>query len=166
MGKNISSAQFLEMQQRIDRSRFIELPPKVAKPPTRKGRKPHSEVQNEILKDKTTLIFEWAGEHISLNEYYSSKHWSVRNKQAKYWHEKFKKMLPKNAEKIKQYVLTLEYNSRLDVSNTILLPKFIEDMLQEEGIIINDTKDFCKGIHLIPKIEMAKFSYKITVTPI
>lgn len=117
---------------------------------------------------KTTpdLIFEWSGEHISLNKWYESKHWQHRNKAANYWHHFFKKMLPKHQNSFVRYTMTLEYNSGLDVSNTITMIKLCEDLLQTEKIIKNDTKDYCKGIHLIPVDEMPKFTYKLTVKEI
>ncbi len=112
------------------------------------------------------LEFKWADKHISLNEWYSSKHWTQRNKKAKEWHDFFKSYLIKPYPKFEKYSITLEFNSRLDPSNTITMVKFIEDMLQEEGVIANDNKDNCKGIHIVPILDMKKFSYKIIVNAI
>ncbi len=110
------------------------------------------------------LVFQWAGKHVSLNEWYSSKHWTHRDKIKKEWHKFFKSFLIAPYPKFNKYKLELEYNSRLDPSNTITMPKLLEDMLQEEGVIPNDSKKHSKGISLIPNKEMKKFSYKITVT--
>lgn len=112
---------------------------------------------------KQDLIFEWDGKDISLNKWYSSQHWTIRNKAAKDWHSFFKKMLITPYQKFDAYTLTLEYNSRLDPSNCITMCKLLEDMMQKEKIISNDNKDNCKGIHIIPNLNMKKKSYKITV---
>ncbi len=119
----------------------------------------------EVLKLKPgeSIIFRWADKHVSLNSWYSSEHWTKRNKAAEEWHEMFRKMLPKNCPKIDRYVIALEYNSRLDPGNTITMIKLCEDLLQKEKIIVNDTMEFCRGIYLIPKEDMKKKSYKITV---
>lgn len=130
-----------------------------------KYKKPtHKELIKEVYENKTEgLVFEWADKHISLNEWYSSKHWSHRNKVAKEWHNFFKGFLIKPYPKFETYTITLKFNSRLDPSNTITMLKLVEDMMQEEGIIKNDNKDNCNGLHIIPDMTMRKFSYKIIV---
>lgn len=113
--------------------------------------------------DARKLIFQWVGKHISLNEWYSSKHWSHRNKVAKEWHEFFKKFLITPRPQFARYCITLQYNSKLDPSNTITLVKLLEDCLQKEGIISNDNKDNCKKIEIMPDLTMKPKSYKIIV---
>lgn len=109
------------------------------------------------------IIFRWEGEHISLNDWYSSEHWTKRNKSAEYWHFFFKKQLICPYPYFPKYEITLEFNSRLDPSNCITMVKLCEDMLQKEKIIENDNKKFCKGIHIIPIETMKNFTYKLTV---
>ena len=53
MAKNLTSQELLDMQQRIERSRYVPLAPKKAEPAKKKGRKPHKEVQIDILRDKS-----------------------------------------------------------------------------------------------------------------
>lgn len=116
-----------------------------------------------VLKPGETLVFRWIDKHVSLNKWYASEHWTKRNEAAAKWHKMFKDMLPKNCPHIDRYIIALEYNSRLDPGNTITMVKLCEDMLQKEKIIVNDTMEFCKGVYLIPKDDMKKKSYKITV---
>src|ERR1700676_1215675 len=40
-------------------------------------------------KNSTELVIQWADKQISLNEWYSSKHWSERNRISKQWHKFF-----------------------------------------------------------------------------
>lgn len=105
----------------------------------------------------------WAGKDISLNAWYSSKHWTHRNKQKQEWHEFFKQSIVQPYPFFEKYSVTLEYNSRLDPSNTITMIKLFEDTLTELGIITDDTLKYCIGVHLIPKLEMKKKSYRITI---
>jgi len=135
------------------------------------GRKPHNEIQKEIFNHNTKVVnneaqvltFEWQGKHVSLNAWYSNKHWTNNHNITNEWHSFFKKFLTTPYPKFNKYKIELTYNSRLDVSNTIAMPKLLEDTLQKEGIIENDSKAFCRGISLIPDETMKKFSYKITV---
>jgi len=136
-----------------------------------KGKKPHAEVQQEVFESRVAtnganMIFRWADKHISLNDWYSSKHWTHRNKIKDEWCMFFTEMIPKPYPTINKYTLELRYNSRLDPSNTIPMPKILEDTLQKLGILKNDNKKFCKGLSLIPDETMKKNSYSITLTNI
>jgi len=117
----------------------------------------------EQVKGSNWIVFKWADIHISLNDWYSSEHWTKRNKTKDFWHKFFKDSLPTTKPFFKKYSITLEFNSRLDVSNTITMIKLCEDTLKKEGVIIDDSKQYCRGVYLIPVDEMKKFSYKITV---
>lgn len=131
-----------------------------------KGKVAHKELLQEIvpqISPEGSLIFAWQGRHVSLNAWYSSKHWTHSHTITNEWHGFFKKFLTEPYPKIGKYKLELVYNSRLDVSNTIAMPKLLEDTLQQLGIIENDSKTFCRGISLTPDETMKKFSYKITV---
>lgn len=109
------------------------------------------------------IVFSWEGAHISLNEWYASKHWTYRNADANAWHAFFKSFLTKPLPVFAAYDITIEYNSNLDPSNCITMIKLYEDMMQKEKIVPNDNKKYCRGIHLIPVLEMGKKAYKIIV---
>ena len=138
-------------------------------PREKKGKKPHVEVQNDIYntlnKDSTEdcLIFEWCDKHVSLNEWYSSKHWSNRNKIKNEWHKFYKSFLIAPYPKFDKYRIELDYNSRLDPSNTIPMIKLLEDALVENGVIINDTKEYCKGLNIVPNLSLKNKSYRIKI---
>lgn len=119
-------------------------------------------VGNITITDQS-IEFSWTGKDISLNEWYSSKHWSERKKRVNEWHTFFKSFLIKPYPAFERYEISIEYNSRLDPSNTVTMIKLYEDMMQKEKIIINDNKDCCKGIKLLPNLEMGSKHYKITV---
>lgn len=112
------------------------------------------------------LVIAWAGKDISLNAWYSSKHWTHRNKQKEDWHKFFHQFLTLPYPYFEQYDITLECNSRLDPSNCITMIKLLEDTLQTCGILKNDTAEFCRGLHIIPVDSMKRRSYKITIKSI
>jgi hypothetical protein len=112
------------------------------------------------------LVFKWADIHVSLNDWYSSEHWTKRNKTKNFWHKFFADYLPTPKPFFPKYEITLEFNSRLDASNTITMVKLCEDTLKKEGVITDDSIKYCKGIHLIPIEDMKRFSYKLTVKEI
>lgn len=121
-----------------------------------------SDVSGEFDKDKRRYVFRWAGKDISLNKWYSTPHWTVRQKQKGEWHNFFKSMLISH-DKICNYTISMTYNSRLDPANCITMIKFVEDTLQEEGILENDNKKFCKELKITPDLTMKNKCYIIVV---
>ncbi len=129
-------------------------------------KKRHYDVIGSITMSDKHIEFSWEGKDISLNEWYSSKHWSERKKRVIEWHVFFKSFLIKPYPALEKYEISLEYNSNIDTSNCITMIKLYEDMMQEEKIIPNDNKLFCKKITLMPNLDMNHKSYKITVNAI
>lgn len=109
------------------------------------------------------IVFKWAGKDISLNQWYSSEHWTKRNTTKKEWHSFFESFMLIPYPIFEAYTVTLEYNSRLDPSNTITMIKLCEDMLQGIGVIKNDTGEYCKGLIITPNAMMKRKSYKLTI---
>lgn len=119
------------------------------------------ETETKLKSDK--LVIAWSNKDISLNAWYSSKHWTHRNKQKADWHDFFKQFIHQPYPYFEQYDITLECNSRLDPSNCITMIKLCEDTLQDLGVLKNDTAVFCRGLHIIPVDSMKRRSYKITI---
>lgn len=75
-----------------------------------------------------------------LNAYYSGKHWSKRDADAKYWHSMVRHEL--KAQRIrsvpfdKPVEIHFYWNDNLDLSNHAVMAKMIEDALK--GILIRD----------------------------
>ena len=109
-------------------------------------------------------VFVWSKNHISLNQWYSSTHWSNRVKLKRDWGFIFLNLLRKYKPfKLEKYEILLQFNSRLDTSNTIPMIKIFEDFLKKEGVIIDDNKQYAKRIILEPSDELPKFTYKLTL---
>ena len=108
------------------------------------------------------ITIEWKGKHISLNDWYSSKHWTYRQKQKNMWRDFFSKLLLQHKKpSINTYSITLEYNSRLDPSNTITMIKLFEDTLIKMNWIKDDSKKYCDSLTINPNIQLKSGEYKI-----
>jgi hypothetical protein len=109
------------------------------------------------------FVIEWEGIDLSLNKWYANRHFSFRIKEKEFWSNLFLRLLPKQFKKIDKYIITLHFNSRLDVSNTIPMIKIFEDTMKKNHYIVDDSKKFCKGIEIYPDESMGKKNYKLTV---
>jgi hypothetical protein len=116
-------------------------------------------IEEEIFR----IELDWEGVDLSLNKWYSSRHWSFRNKEKLFWSNLFLKLLPKRTKKIDKYMLTLYFNSRLDASNTLPMIKICEDTMKKNHYIIDDSKKYCKGICIFPDESMGKKNYKLII---
>jgi hypothetical protein len=108
------------------------------------------------------IVFEWHDIDVSLNKFFAGKHWTIRNKIKDQFHSLFGKLLTGKYRKINEYSVRLEYNSRLDPTNTIILIKIGEDFLRHIDILTDDTKKFCKSVTIVPILTMGKKHYKMT----
>ena len=99
---------------------------------------------------------------ISLNAWYSNKHWTVRKKQKDHWFEVFKKAIEDNRpQPMEEYNITLKVNSRHDPSNTITMIKIFEDTLKKLGYIVDDSPKYCKRVTIEPDNTLDNPSFKI-----
>lgn len=84
-----------------------------------------------------------------LNAYYSGKHWSVRKKDAEYWH--WLTVLNMNQQNVRRtplkrpVIITFRWNDRLDCSNHAIIAKMIEDAMKGR-VIEDDSRRFVKGV--------------------
>lgn len=115
-----------------------------------------------MLSSEDEIIFEWQGIDVSLNKFFAGKHWTIRNKIKDQFHNLFGNLLNKKYRKVDKYKVSLEYNSRLDPTNTIILIKIGEDYLRHIEILTDDTKKHCKEVSIVPNENMGKKHYKLT----
>ncbi len=115
--------------------------------------------REEIL---DTIVFEWKDVDVSLNKFFAGKHWTVRNKYKDFFHSLFGKLLNRKYKRVDKYAVLLEYNSRLDPVNTIILIKIGEDFLRHINILTDDTKKYCKSVSIVPIDTMDKKHYKLS----
>lgn len=130
MAKNLTSQELLDMQQRIERSRYIPLAPKKAEPAKKNGRKPHKDVQVEILRDKSQLSQKINIKPLSVNSAWQGK----RFKTPEYtkYEQKVLRLLNAGILPPPLYKLTIEYgfsNKASDIDNPT---KLVLDVLQKK----------------------------------
>lgn len=99
---------------------------------------------------------------ISLNDWYGSRHWSIRKKQKDTWFKLLKKVIEANEPSdVERYKIELRVNSRHDPSNVITVIKFFEDTLKELGYIIDDSPKYCRGVLIVPDETLKKKSFTL-----
>lgn len=91
---------------------------------------------------------EWS-RRFGLNSYYSGKHWSIRKRDADYFHKIVRVALKKSHIRPVLFsspvYMYFYFNDRLDCSNHAVYVKLIEDALKGY-LIADDSRKFVKGI--------------------
>ena len=100
----------------------------------------------------------------SLNMIYAGKHWTVRKK----YKDDYKKVCQEALSKYDKFIfdsfkMGIEYNSRLDIDNGILVSKFLADTLVSEGIVPDDNKKYYTEVKITYNPELPKNSYRVTL---
>lgn len=85
-----------------------------------------------------------------MNAYYAGKHWSIRNRDAEFWHLLTRSAM--NRQEVrrtpfeKPVEISLLWNDRLDIDNHAVMGKMIVDAMK--GRLINDdNRKWLKGIY-------------------
>lgn len=100
--------------------------------------------------DNKAGLSQW-NKQFSLNAYYAGKHWSVRKKDAEFWHLLVLEAIHKTRQPITMasvpVTITVLFNDGLDCSNHAAMVKMIEDALKDK-IIKDDSPKYVKGIYI------------------
>lgn len=90
----------------------------------------------------------WAKQY-GLNAYYSGKHWSIRKRDAEYWHMLTRSEMERQKVRRRPFenpvIISFYWNDRLDCSNHAIMAKMIEDAMKGR-IIQEDSRRWVKGI--------------------
>lgn len=85
-----------------------------------------------------------------MNSLYAGKHWSVRKKDADFWHWTVQAALRRQKVKRKPFSGPVElrfwWSDRLDLSNEAYAAKMIEDALKG-WVLVDDSKKYVRAIH-------------------
>lgn len=85
----------------------------------------------------------------SLNMIYAGKHWTYRKKKKDEYKIICQEALSKYDKfTFESFKMAIDYNSRLDIDNGILVSKFLADTLVSEGIIPDDNPKYYKKVTL------------------
>lgn len=128
---NITKEQYEEMQNRINKSKFIPLAPKKAEPiKLRTGKKPHKEVQKEIYNDKQTILTRINIKPLSVNEAFKGRRFHT--KEHKLWSAKVLKVLPNIIIPKPPYEIYLKFGFSSKSSDWDNCIKQVQDSLSEK----------------------------------
>ena len=87
--------------------------------------------------------------HYGMNAYYAGKHWSVRKRDAEFWHRLVQACM--NGQEVRRIpfkrpvVIIFHWNDRLDIDNHAVMGKMIVDAMKGR-IIEDDNRRWLKGI--------------------
>ena len=100
----------------------------------------------------------------SLNKIYAGKHWAVRKKYKDDYKEICLKALSEydkfHAEGIQ---ISIQYRSRMDIDNGILVSKFLADTLVSAEIIEDDNPKYYDKVTISFNEELPKDTYEVTI---
>lgn len=101
-----------------------------------------------MAKVTITLPYPSTSGQYGMNKYYAGKHWSVRKKDADYWHELVTYETPWNRDPLRSPVrMTFYWNDRLDLSNHAMMAKYIEDGIKGRIIQDDSRNHVCEIVH-------------------
>jgi len=106
----------------------------------------------------------YCGKGVSLNQYYTAKHWTTRAKLKNTYKDIFVDLLSKSdIAPMTKFVIVLFFNSRHDTNNVIGLEKIFSDTLKEQGYIVDDNKKFYRGLMIFPDEDLKMNTFEFNV---
>lgn len=127
------------------------------------------------MKEKLLDLFEgnesyevtYNGKGVSLNDYYSSSHWSNRHRLVKKYKPMLQVMLEKaGVPQMEEYAMVILYNSRHDPDNVVGLEKLVLDTMKKMGLIIDDSKKYYKFMAILPEPEFKQNTFEFNIVKI
>lgn len=102
---------------------------------------------------------------VSINKIYSSPHWTVRSKLKKKWRDMFALMLKEydKPDKVDNYRVRASFNNRLDLDNNVMMVKFFNDALKQEGWIADDNPNYFTTLKMSVDKRLKKNTAKIVL---
>jgi len=91
---------------------------------------------------------QWTKEY-GMNAYYAGKHWSLRKRDADYWHMLVRHCMDdQDVRRVpfkRPVVITFHWNDRLDIDNHAIMGKMIVDAMKGR-VIEEDSRKWMKGV--------------------
>jgi Holliday junction resolvase RusA-like endonuclease len=111
------------------------------------------------------IIFQWKDNHVSLNQWYSGKHWTTRVKLKDKWMA-FYEGLFNQYDKFcfDTFQIKVSHNTRLDIDNMIPTCKLCADFMKENGWCIEDDKRYFKKLIIEVDDELPKNGIKVVIS--
>lgn len=93
---------------------------------------------------------QWTREY-GMNKYYAGTHWSVRKRDAEYWHGLVRSCMNRQEVRRQPFErpvkIRMLFNDRLDCSNHGVMFKFIEDAMKGR-VIMDDSRKWVKNCEI------------------
>lgn len=114
---------------------------------------------------KKTYTVTYQGPGVSVNDYYSSKHWHVRSKIKEKYKDIFLSLFYPvfGKDKIKTYCIVVFFNNGYDVDNVVGIEKIFVDTLRYYGTTENDTKTYFKSLIIAADKTLPKNTFQFLV---
>jgi len=98
----------------------------------------------------------------SLNQFYSGKHFAIRQKYKKQYFDELEKAFDQYQDfTAEDFSIHVFHNSRYDTDNCILAIKFTADYLRHRGWVKDDTKKYFKYLSIRVDENLPKEVFKI-----
>lgn len=98
-------------------------------------------------KNKAALK-QWTKDY-GMNAYYAGKHWSIRKRDAEFWHMMVRSCMAE--QDVRRFpfkrpvIITFHWNDRLDIDNHAVMGKMIVDAMKGR-VIEDDSRRWLKGV--------------------
>lgn len=111
------------------------------------------------------IVLEWKDNHVSLNEWYSGKHWIFRQKLKEKW-LKFSEELFEPYDKVDfdTYSMKVSHHTRLDCDNVTSVIKFINDFMKKNGWCKDDSSKHFKKFSIEFDDSLPKNGIKVVIS--
>ena len=91
---------------------------------------------------------QWSKDY-GMNAYYAGKHWSLRKRDAEFWHMMVRScMASQDVRHVpfkRPVIITFHWNDRLDIDNHAIMGKMIVDAMKGR-VIEDDSRKWLKGV--------------------
>lgn len=91
---------------------------------------------------------QWTKQY-SMNAYYAGKHWSVRKRDADFWHMMVRSCMEEQCVRRVPFkrpvIITFKWNDRMDIDNHAIMGKMIVDAMKGR-VIEEDSRRWLKGV--------------------
>jgi hypothetical protein len=114
--------------------------------------------KRKLVKDWTTIRYK--GTIPSYNKIFESGHWRVRHSLTKKFHDVFRAVFAKELgprkKKAAAFSIYIFFNTRHDTDNIVGIEKFFTDTLVECGYVPGDSKEYFRGLVIVPDESMER----------
>jgi Holliday junction resolvase RusA-like endonuclease len=111
------------------------------------------------------IVLQWENRHISLNDWYSGKHWTYRKKQKDEWMKfMYAQFSPHPKIEFNKFQIEIYHNTRCDCDNLVTISKLTADFMKKNGYCVDDSKKFYKKLSIEVDTVLPKNGIKVIIS--